>query len=211
MPELESSERYYYADDKKIPLTPSRRFVAVKTSGAAAERSAAASRLASALSATPGATRVFDLPQYNLTVVAVPEDGNGARTSLAGVVSAETVRSLVAAQPDLQAGPQVYESAETPGGQALIAIDEVLVKFKPGVADDARRRLLTQHKLEVKRADYPEPGVYLVGVRDEQDPIEVANRLAAPEHALAVHLGIATHNLFDVAHGRRLVHSRSVY
>jgi hypothetical protein len=172
MPDAEEPrERFYWADGHKVPLVASRKFIAVQTRGSETERRAATSRVAASLTTiAPG--RVFEMPEYNLAIIAVA-DGNGT----AGARAVDAVRSFVNAQTDLAPGPPVYQAADTPNREALIPVGEIVVKFKPAVTEDARRRLIERHHLEVRRTDYPEPGAYLLGVRSEQDSIDMANTL----------------------------------
>jgi len=163
--------QYYYADGKKVPLNPSRHYVAVQPSDAGA-----AERLAASVSPAGAPPQVFDLPEYNLVVVKV-QDGAAASARPAE----EAVRSLVSAAPDLNPGPAVYEAAGTTPEEALIPIGEVLVRFKQGVAEADRQRLLGNHGLELRRADYPEPGTDLVATTDGRDAVDAANRLHESE------------------------------
>ncbi|MGH7391497.1 MAG: S8 family serine peptidase [Candidatus Rokuibacteriota bacterium] len=179
MPEQESAtgkERYYWADGQKVALTPSPRFVAVQTPASPTERGAVAARLASSLAAVAAPGGVFELPEYNLTIIALA-DGNGRTATPRASAAAEAARSYVSAQPDLVLGPSVYEAAGSPAREALIPVGEILVKFKAGVTEDARRRLIEKNNLEVRRTEYPEPGAVLLGTRSDQDPIEMANKL----------------------------------
>ena len=91
--------------------------------------------------------------------------------------SIEAVRSFVNSQPDLELDQAVYEVAHSASSEGLIPVGEILVKFKPNVTEDAWRNLLHQYNLEVRRANYPEPGTYLVVTKNSQDVINIANSL----------------------------------
>jgi thermitase len=162
------SERYYYADGRKVPLVRSTKFVAVRAEGET-ERAAVMARAQSAFAGVAGPGRVYDLPQYGLAVIAV----NGGA---GGPASGDVVRAL-SAQPGAQPGPEVYQIPGAEEGHALVAVDEVLVKFRPDVPEDARKRLLERNKLEVKQRDYPEPDAYVVTLKGDGDPVAVANAL----------------------------------
>jgi subtilisin family serine protease len=171
--EQETQERFYYANGEKIPLVPSRAFVAVKAAAPHEEATAAATRIATEAGEdvrAPGL--VLDIPEHELVVIALPngERGDAPRR-------AETVASSARAAPELSAGPPVYETLEEPARQALIPVGEIIVKFRPEIGDDAVGRVLDRNKLEVKQSDYPEPGSYLVGMTSEGDVIAVANKL----------------------------------
>src|SRR5215210_3066224 len=133
MPQVEAppqEERYYYASGRKIPLAPSTQFLAVKVPDAGGSNTAENSRVTNMLSSVAGPNQVLDLPQYGLKVVRVPDTGDAQ------------VRSFMASQPGIAAGPRVYETPEAATrDQALIAIGEILVRFKPEIPEDQRRRL----------------------------------------------------------------------
>jgi len=167
MPEPEG-ERYYYADGKKVGLTTSRRFVAVKTPEEHED-----GRGATALSVAAEGAPILELPEYDLAVIALPDAGGATAPAERRF---DAVRSAVAAAPEIASGPDVYETTE-PGAEALIAIPELVVKFKDDVSEDARKRLLTKHRVSVKQADYPEPGADLLELTDGRDPVTVANAL----------------------------------
>lgn len=173
MPRQDSSEgggneRYYYADGRRVPLVRSTKFVAVRAEGDT-ERAGVVARAHSALADVSAPRRVFDLPQYGLAVIAVNGD--------VGSPAAGAVIRALAAQPGVQAGPEVYQIPGAEDGKALVAVNEVLVKFRPEIPEDARKRLLERNKLEVKAHDYPEPDACLVTLKDDGDPVAVANAL----------------------------------
>jgi thermitase len=175
--------KYYVADGKRIPLTPSHHFVAVRPTEAGQAPGESVARLASALGGSMIPAQVFDLPEYNLAVIRVPDVPS---TEAVGIAAPDqTVRSLVGMQPTVTSGPQVYETDEptaTPGLQeALIPVGEVLVHFAAGTSDEARQELLQKNHVEVRQVNYPEPGTYLVAITDDQDAVDVANRLHESE------------------------------
>ena len=117
--------------------------------------------------------QILELPEYDLAVIALPDAGG---SSAPAERRFDAVRSAVAAASEIASGPEVYETTE-PGPEALIAIAEVIAKFKEDVSEDARKRLLAKHKLSVKQADYPEPGTDLLELPSDGDPVAVANEL----------------------------------
>jgi thermitase len=169
--------RYYYADGRKIPLVPSPEFVAVK-SGAPGAKAALDSRVATLLSMMPGPAQVFDLPEHNLKVLRVPRM-NGAAADERG--RGGQIRSMLTQQPDVELGPEVYEVPEMAPGQALVAVPEILVKFRNNTQEDARKKVLNANHLQVRRTDYPEPNAFLVSPSADADPIDVANQLQESE------------------------------
>jgi thermitase len=179
MPE-EATQRFYYANGEKIPLVPSRHFLAVEAEGSPSleASSEASARIASAVTGFAGPGRILKLPEYNLTVISLPENG-GLESPAADADTSpiESIRAAVSAQPGVVEGPPVYETADEPGREGLVPIGEVLVRFKADVDEDARRRLLGKHGLKVKQADHPEPGTDLLEVTDNKDAVEVANAL----------------------------------
>ena len=151
------SERYYYADGRKVPLVRSTKFVAVRAEGEG-ERADAMARARAAFTGVAGPRRVFDLPQYGLAVIAVNGDAGGPASG--------DVMQALSGQPGIAPGPEVYQ---IPGAEdeALVAVDEILLKFRHDVPEDARKRLLERHKLEIKQRDYPEPDAYLVTLKGD--------------------------------------------
>lgn len=168
-------EQFYYADGKKIPLTPSRHFVAVRTEAHNGEARMRAASLAQALSEVTSVGEVFDLPDYNLMVVKVPDMPAPRTTAIAPPI--EAVSSFVNAQPDLTLGPSVYEITATPVAEGLIPICEILVRFKADVSEEAKQRLLQENHLEIRRSNYPEPGTDLVTTPNGQETLAIANKL----------------------------------
>jgi subtilisin family serine protease len=170
-----TQERFYYADGQKIPLSPSRRYVAVRPSGqrAAAGLGAPALRESLASIASPG--NVFDLPELDITVIKLDAPPEGPSPVGASI---DPVRSVVGARSDIEAGPAVYEAAEAPSAEeGLIVTNQIIVKFLPGSGAEARRKLLKSAGGKVEQEDYPEPDAYLVVVAEDHDPIATANEL----------------------------------
>ncbi len=164
----DEGERYYYADGKKVGLTTSRRFLAVKAPDEDDGRGGAM-----AFGVATESAQVLELPEYDLAVIALSDVGG---VSAPEERRFDAVRSAVEAAPDVASGPEVYETTE-PGPEALIAIAEVVVKFKEDVPEDARTRLLAKHKASIKQEDYPEPGADLLELPADKDPVTVANDL----------------------------------
>ena len=171
-----TEQRFYYADGNRVPLMPSSHYVALRS-----QAPDAASRVAAALapaSHSPMAVppQVFDLKEHGLIVVQVANSVGARAATPTTPVLPEAVNALMSSQPDLDPGPSVYET-NSPEPEGLIPIGEILVKFKPDVPADGKRNLLEEHHLEVLKTDYPEPGTDLVATKNEQDTIDVANRL----------------------------------
>jgi thermitase len=174
---ISTGERFYYADGKKVPLILSHQFVAVRSNAPDGAARLATVGMADSPSPMGPPTQVFDLPEYNLIVVRVGEGGTMGVAPSSELPSIEAVRSFVSSQPDLELDRAVYEVAHSETSEGLIPVGEILVKFKPNVAEDAWRPLLRQYDLEVRRANYPEPGTYLVVTKNSQDVIDIANGL----------------------------------
>ena len=92
--ETHTTERFYYADGKKVPLIPSSHYVAVRAGAQEGVLSSATAALAESLAKNVGPGRVLDIPEYNLLVVEVPSG-----RAIAATPATEAVHSLVAAQP----------------------------------------------------------------------------------------------------------------
>jgi thermitase len=176
----DETQHYYYANGEKIPLVRSRHFLALEADESTPPEAGteAGARIASAVTGFAGPGRILDLPEYNLTVISLPENG-GLASPATGVDTPpiESIRAAVSEQPGVVEGPPVYETAEEPGQEGLVPIGEVLVRFKADADADARRRLLSRHGVEVKQADHPEPGTDLLQVTDGKDAVAVANAL----------------------------------
>ena len=157
---------FYWADDEKIPLTPSNQYLAVR--GAAAAHTVARSL---STFATPATT--LDFPEYNLSVVAVPP---GATPSArAGVF--ENARAMIASAADVEGTPTVYEPAVVAHVEALVPVGEVIARFEPSLSDDQIDSLLRQVGLTIIRHDYPEPGALLLRAESDEGAISAANAL----------------------------------
>lgn len=168
------AQAFYYADGKKVPLASSTHFVAVRNGGReAGSASRAAAGIAESFTSTQRPARVIDLPEYNLTVIAVPDAPPDSRAE-APVAS---VRAAVARRADVKLGPPVYETADAPTREALIPVGEILVRFKADTAPATRRGVLEKLHLEVRREDYPEPGTLLVATSNGGDSVALANKL----------------------------------
>jgi thermitase len=100
--EQEAQERFYYANGEKIPLVPSRTFVAVKAAAPREEATAAATRIATEVGDIQAPGLVLDIPEHELVVIALPD---GERGEAPG--RAETVASSARAAPELAPGPHV--------------------------------------------------------------------------------------------------------
>lgn len=168
--ESDESANYYIADGKKIPLTPSRRFVAVRTdgNGKPGKAGAARSQMASIADQAP----VYEIPEHHIALLAVPPGASpGAQSA-----TAKHVKTMVAEAPDLEQGPPVYETGVA-GPEALVAIPEVVVKFRDDASPAARQEMERKYRLQVKTADYPEPGAMVASVPKGKDPVATANAL----------------------------------
>jgi hypothetical protein len=166
------SDNYYYADGKKVPITVSPRFMAVQTVGEGKSARDMMTGLAGRMSSMMAPAQILDIPDYNLAVIALPPARAGESPQAVGK---ETMRSLLAGEPAVSEGPEVYELADANSDQALIPVGEVILKFKDSLATEARSKFMEKHKLEIKRSDYPEPGAYLCAVKN--DAITTANTL----------------------------------
>ena len=163
-----TSESYYYANGVKIPLAPSKHFVALRAEGEDAGR-----RLTASLSTTStdmqNPVQVLDVSEYNLVVLELPDNGSGAAAA----------RALGAADAASAATTRVYEPATAENGgphEALIDVGEVVVKFVEKVDERDRRELLRRHNLEIVTDDYPEPdAVVAKTTQDAASSLDSAN------------------------------------
>lgn len=168
------SDQFYYADGKKIPLEPSSHFVAVRTDSG---NGMMAARLSESLSGFATPSEVVPLPEYNLAIIRVAAVPGAANSPL----PVNAINSFVNAQSDINLGPEVLEVAESSVVEGLIPVGEILVKFKPGVAQEAREKLLRENNLDIREANYPEPDAYLVKAPTEAETLPLANTLHESE------------------------------
>lgn len=157
---------FYWANDEKIPLSPSTHYVAVR--GAAAAQTVARSLSSFAEPAT-----AVDFPEYNLSIVAVPHGAGGAARASA----LESVRSLIAGAADVEGTPTVYEPSEAAHEEALVPVGEVIARFEPTLSSDQIDALLRQNALTIIKRDYPEPGSMLLRADSDEGAITAANAL----------------------------------
>jgi hypothetical protein len=151
---------YYFADGEKVTLIPSRRFVAIRGSEEAPFASIAAKL---------SVRRQLILPEYGLVVFELQENADDAMV--------QAIRAEASTLPGSVPGPEVYQLADAPGGEALIPTDEILIRFRPEVSEEEQDRLLARHGVAVRRKDYPEPGTHLAQAEAHSDPIAVAAAL----------------------------------
>lgn len=175
---LSNSNLFYYADGKKIPLNPSRHFIAVQTD-TENDREMSTISLANSLSSVTGVDEVVELPNYNLAVVKVPDIDSRDMAGMTAPI--EAVSFFVNSQPDLTPGPSVYEVNNTPVEEGLVPVGEILVKFDSEVSEQAKSQLLAENHLEIKQSDYPEPGSYLVSTENFEETVAIANKLHESE------------------------------
>ncbi|MBN1207219.1 MAG: S8 family serine peptidase [Myxococcaceae bacterium] len=168
------TELFYYADGKKVPLAVSPEYVAVRVAGEEEAATRALTRLTDSISTRAGRGRVLELPEYQLVVVEVP---GGATRGPGASAELDQVRSMLESSEDVTPGPTVFRTPSSPRQEAVIPAGEVLVKFKPTTAPEAQRKVLERQGVEVKKADYPEPGAFLLAARPGLETVEVANRL----------------------------------
>ena len=176
--------RYYWADGAQIPLTPSAHFLAVRPKASNGPASATAARAAADLvrAVTPmdQPPAVLDVPEYDLAIVAIPEDHEGATEVTEGGRGA-ALRSAVAGSPDLKKGPPIYESPLAGPMTALVPVPEIVLQFEDDTTADQRKRLLSKHKLTILKDDHPAPGWVLLQLGGKGDPVDVANALQENE------------------------------
>lgn len=162
-----SSDTFYYANGERIALSPSSRYVAVRGAGAGG-----AAALADRASMRGLSVTTLDIPEYDLSIVSLPPDAQRARAG--GMRDALSAALADAAT----AGPMVYEPTSALGdAEALIAVGEVIVRFREGTDEGAVSDVLRAYDLEVIRRDYPEPGALLVRARSDAEAIPAANAL----------------------------------
>lgn len=169
-----SSEQFYYADGKKIPLVPSPHFIALPADSGDAVANVS-ERVAAQSADVNQPVKVLDLTDFNLVVLQVPDTG-----------AAPSARAAAAGVSDAGSGPQVYETLAQPAGpapEALIAIGEILLRFTAEATAAAQDKLMRKYRLKVVRADYPEPGTLLVSsASGAANTVQIANELHEDEN-----------------------------
>ncbi len=187
--ETAESARFYWADGEKIPLNPSGHFITVMgksaDEGGSNAAHAAAESLISTLSPMEQHVDVLDVPEHGFTVVALRNgtiDQPTASKDPARIEAlAGTLQSIIDQRADVSEGPPVFESLTTGPQTALIPVGEIVVRMAEGVNEDQRKRLFSKHKVEIKEADVPVPGCFLLTIKGKQDTIAVANALQDSE------------------------------
>ena len=163
---------YYYADGERVPLVPSRHFVAVRATRDEADSMVRGAAALSADSQQP--VEAFRMNDLGLVVFKVENAGEPG--TVPGALSAAAGPGAAAATT----GPNVYEAQadEADGVEPAALIDngELIVKF--GGDASAAARVLKKYRLETVQDDYPEPGARLVKTTGGQgSAVEVANEL----------------------------------
>lgn len=147
-----ATDRYYWADGRKIALHPSPAWVAVHAPDAG---------MAAALDASGETSGVLALPDRDLILV----KADAAALAPAGP-----------AGEDRQPTTPVYET-DTPEEVYLVPVGEVIVKFHDGTSAPAASGRIAAMGATVVQTDYPEPGAYLISVGASGDSVDVANTL----------------------------------
>jgi len=168
----ETTDKYYYASGKKIPLSVSTRFVAVKASENSKDAPSAAAAVADRIRDAAAPVQVLRVPGHNIALLTLAA---GSSPSSNGTKGLDALRRIVASEASIATGPTVYESPSAP--VALVPVGEIIVKFRPNVSKDDRQNLLSKYGVDVRQENFPEPGALLVASRRDTDVVEAANRL----------------------------------
>lgn len=161
------AERYYYAEDEKIPLTLSTAFVAVQFSPEADEttRVAAAEQTEGIESLEAGEV----LEPFGITLLPTTK---GATEDMA-IAAVETL----AAEPGVESTIPVFQMPDGEPDEVMVLIPQFRVQFKPDVSESDIDELNEQHGVEVVAKDDLGPNSYLLRSTPEaeEDALDLAN------------------------------------
>jgi thermitase len=161
------TERYYYAEDEKVPLTPSTAYVAVQVSPEADE-----SAFAAAVSEAEGIESMEEGEFLEPFGVALVPTTAGA-TGEAVAASAKALE----AEPYVEGSIPVFQM---PGGEpdeVMILIPQIRVQFKPDASEADIEKLNKKYGVEVVAKDDLGPNSYLLRLtsKAKQDALDLAN------------------------------------
>ncbi|MEM9676022.1 MAG: S8 family serine peptidase [Bacteroidota bacterium] len=165
--ENKMSERFYYAENEKVPLIPSWAFVAVQFSSDADEsaRSAAVEKKAGMASLDQGEF----LEPFDITLIPT---ASGA-TEEAVVKSAEAL----SADSEVEGTIPVFQMPQGEPDEVMILIPQFRVQFKPEVSEADIEKLNKKHNAEVVAKEDLGPNSYLLRLtpKAKQDALDLAN------------------------------------
>lgn len=155
-----SQEKFFYAGDEKIKITPSSDKVVVIYKVDYKEP------IMKSWLKSSGVRERFEITVQTYDV----------KTSVL-TLKKEKIESLIKSLKENENLYIVYPVYLTPEGGELVVTDEIIVQFKPDVSDDKITPLLDQFKLQTLRTKKGVPNYYVLRVPENGDPIEIANRL----------------------------------
>lgn len=164
------AERFYYAGDEKIPLTPSQAFVAVKVAPEVNKEAlvATAREMEGARGLSPEAGEVIE----PFDVVLLPAAADATEDALSR--SASTLASA----PNVEGVLPVFQIPEGDSDEVMILIPQIRVQFKPDVSQETIDEFNSQYDVEVVAKDDLGPNSYLLRLKpdSELDALDLANR-----------------------------------
>jgi len=161
------AERFYYAEDEKIPLTPSAAFVAVQFSPDADEtvRRAAVDKVEGVESLEVGEV----LEPFGITLIPT---STGATEEMAAASAEE-----LAAESGVEGTIPVFQMPGGESDEVMILIPQFRVQFKSEASNADIDKLNTKHGVEVVAKDDLGPNSYLLHLtpKAKQDALDLAN------------------------------------
>jgi len=161
------TERYYYAEDQKVPLKPSTAFVAVQFSPETAEEAQMA-----ALDNTEGVESLEVgefLEPFGITLIPTSA-GSTEEMASASVEALE-------AEPDVEGTVPVFQIPDGQPDEVMILIPQIRVQFKPGSSEADIAKFNKKNGVEVVAKDDLGPNSYLLQLtaKAKQDALDMAN------------------------------------
>lgn len=158
------TERYYYAGDQKITLTPSTQVVAVQFSSEADVQARTM-----AIETTEGVESLQaaeEIEPFGIVLLPIRQS-----------VSEQQAATTLAAQPVVRQTVPVFQMPDGEPDELMIVPPQFRVQFKPAVSEAEINHLNQQQKVEVIAKDDLGPNSYLLRPTSEatQDALDLAN------------------------------------
>ena len=160
----EKTKDYYYVGDKKIKLNRLTDSFALKYKENVSTRS-----IERKLLDQPGLAEVEErknMPSNRLVIVTLPQTRH--------LVDVEASLRSLEKDEDIEFVVPVYREPQS--GLRLVVTDEITVRFKSDVSNEAIEKLNEENKVEIVEKDRFAPNQYTLKVKDTKDTFAIANK-----------------------------------
>ena len=166
--EKSTPERFYYAEDQKVPLTPSTAFIGVQFSPAVDE-SVRTSTIDKAKGVASMAAGEF-LEPFNVALI--PTASGATEETVAEAAQA------LSSDPEVEDTIPVFQMPDGAPGEVMILIPRFRVQFEPDTSEADIDRLNKKHGVEIVAKEDLGPHSYLLAptLKAKQDTLDIANR-----------------------------------